>query len=58
MYTFNTIRAQIVRQNGIRNGDGKLLPWPGQVRSGNGEEIDSIKSKVYAANIARNCAKV
>lgn len=58
MYTFNTIRAQTVKQNGIRNEDRKLLPWPGHIRSGNGEEIDSTKSKVYAANIARNCAKV
>lgn len=58
MYTFNAISAQTVRQNGIRNGDGKLLPCPGQVRSGNGEENDSTKSKFYAANIARNSAKI
>jgi len=58
MYTFNTIRTQTVRQNRIRNGDRKLLPRPGQVRSGNGEENYSTKSKVYAPNIARNCAKV
>lgn len=58
MCTFNTIRARSIRLNGNRNGDGKLLPWPGQVRSGNKKEIHSAKSKVYAANIARNCAEV
>lgn len=57
MHKFNTVRAQTDRQNGIRNGDGKLLPCPWQARSGNREEIDSTKSKVYAANAARHSAK-
>lgn len=46
MHIFNAIRVQTVRPNGIRNGNGKLLPWPGQARSGNGKEIDSTKSKI------------
>lgn len=57
MHKFNTVRAQTDKKNGIRNGDGKLLPWPWQVRSGKGEQIHSKKLKVCAANTARNCAK-
>lgn len=39
-------------------GNGKLLLHPEQARSGNEKEIDSTESKVYTANIVRNCAKV
>lgn len=57
MHKFNTVRAPTDKKYGIRNGDGKLLPWLWQLRSGKGEQIDSTKSKVYAANAARHCAK-
>lgn len=56
MHKFNTVRAQTDKKRNQKwRWEAAIMAVASKVRKG--EHIDSTKSKVYAANAARHCAK-